>query len=52
MRHKQQGEVENLRSKMTAIEEEKKTVALILADEKAEGSRMEGEIKALSRAQK
>ena len=51
-RHKHEDELENVRSKLTSVQSEKKTLALKIADMQAEKSQMEGEIKALNKAQK
>ena len=51
-RHKHEEELENVRSKLTSVQSEKKTLALKIADMQAEKSQMEGEIKALNKAQK
>ena len=52
LRHTHEDELDNLRSKLTSVQSEKKNVAMKLAEMHAEKSQMEGEIKALNKAQK
>ncbi|XP_072013497.1 centrosomal protein of 89 kDa-like [Amphiura filiformis] len=52
LRRTHEDELENLRSKLTSVQSEKKNVAMKLAEMHAGKSQMEGEIKALNKAQK
>ena len=50
--HKHQSEMQNVMMKLSSIQGERKSLSIKMADSEAEKSQMQGEIRAMNRAQK